>query len=94
MKLFAIAATLLASTQNCVAFSPHHTKSFRTQPLNAEVLEGWKIKGDIKPVTNFILVKLAEVQEKSESGILFSKTVRCSFFLFTCPFFFHTLIFL
>ena len=78
MKLFAIAVTLVASTQNCAAFSPQHTKSFRPQSLNAEVLEGWKIKGEIKPVTNFIMVKLAEIEDKSESGILFSKTVSLS----------------
>ena len=72
MKLLGILCTFLASAE---AFSPQNTKSFRTQPLNAEVLEGWKIKGEIKPVTNFILVKLDDVMDKTDGGILLSKTV-------------------
>ena len=58
------------------AFSPHRPPSVKGWPLYAETLEGWKIKGEVKPLNNFILVKLDSLQEKSDSGILFSKTVR------------------
>lgn len=35
-------------------------------------LEGRTIKGDLKPINNFLLVKVAEAQEKTEGGILLS----------------------
>ena len=41
----------------------------RTQ-LFATTLEGRKIKGDVKPLNNFLLVKKAEAQEQTEGGIL------------------------
>jgi len=38
--------------------------------LFATVLEGRKIKGDVKPLNNFLLVKKAEAVEQTEGGIL------------------------
>ena len=38
--------------------------------LFATVLEGRKIKGDLKPLNNFLLVKKAEAVEQTEGGIL------------------------
>jgi len=57
------------------AFAPQRQRESKSWSLNAETLEGWKIAGDINPLNNFILIKLDALQEKSESGILFSKTV-------------------
>ncbi len=66
-------ATLLSS---CHAFTPNHNVlSTSTTSLYAQSLEGWKIDGLIKPVNNFILIEKAEEQTKSDSGILFSKSV-------------------
>lgn len=71
-------ATLLSSS-SCHAFTPNHnavpTSTTPTTSLYAQSLEGWKIDGLIKPVNNFILIEKAEEQTKSDSGILFSKSV-------------------
>jgi len=72
MKLLGITVALLAASGS-QAFAPSSSKVSRTQ-LNAETLEGWKVNGNIKPVNNFILIKKAEVQKESESGIVFSKS--------------------
>ena len=73
MKLLGITVSLLAASGG-QAFAPSNSKVSRSQ-LNAETLEGWKVNGNIKPVNNFILIKKAEVQKESESGIIFSKSV-------------------
>jgi hypothetical protein len=89
MKLFLFATSLVA-VSICEAFSPlyngvHPTAAATTtirrtthQILKAETLEGWKIDGRIIPVNNFILIKKAEDQKQTETGILLSKTVRAS----------------
>jgi hypothetical protein len=61
------------------AFTPLKQYSSKSWSLHAETLEGWKINGAVKPLNNFILIKLDAFQEKSESGILFSKTVSGTF---------------
>lgn len=73
MKLLGITVSLLTASVS-QAFVPLSSRVSRTQ-LNAESLEGWKVNGTIKPVNNFILIKKAEVQKESESGIVFSKSV-------------------
>jgi hypothetical protein len=89
MKLIEISAFALLFSR-CEAFAPLRnachiannkcsTHSRRTnQSLKAQTLEGWKIDGKIKPVNNFILIKKAEDQKQTETGILLSKTVRIS----------------
>jgi chaperonin GroES len=74
MKFLGITVSLLAASGS-QAFAPSNSKVSRTQ-LNAETLEGWKVNGNIKPVNNFILIKKAEVQKESESGIVFSKSAN------------------
>jgi chaperonin GroES len=47
------------------------SKSQHTTALSAaSLLEGRKIKGDVSPLNNFLLVKVAEAQEVTEGGIL------------------------
>mmetsp|Transcript_13111 Transcript_13111/g.24641 ORF Transcript_13111/g.24641 Transcript_13111/m.24641 type:complete len:249 (-) Transcript_13111:50-796(-) len=82
MKVFGFATSLLALS-TCEAFSPFYngvhpltTTRMTNQVLKAETLEGWKIDGKIKPVNNFILIKKAEDQKQTETGILLSKTAK------------------
>mmetsp|Transcript_29408 Transcript_29408/g.34991 ORF Transcript_29408/g.34991 Transcript_29408/m.34991 type:complete len:255 (+) Transcript_29408:121-885(+) len=46
-----------------------------SSPLNAELLEGWKVDGILKPLNNFILVKTAKSDGKTDTGILISSKV-------------------
>lgn len=73
MRFFAITASLLLACQ-AGAFAPS-VRGVRSTSLNAETLEGWKIKGNIKPVNNFILIKKALDQKETDSGILLSNQV-------------------
>lgn len=84
MKLVAGIATSLLAFSICEAFSPLYNNGVRPaisqrttySILKAETLEGWKIDGKIKPVNNFILIKKAEDQKQTETGILLSKTAK------------------
>lgn len=73
MRFFAITTSLLLACQ-ASAFAPS-VRGVRSTSLNAETLEGWKIKGNIKPVNNFILIKKALDQKETDSGILLSNQV-------------------
>jgi len=73
--LYAILSALIVSTSN--AFTPSNF-GYRTPQikLHAKTLEGWKIQGNIKPTNNFILIKLADVQEVTDTGILLSESAK------------------
>lgn len=81
MKLSEIVAlSCLLGANCCTAFAPStsHKIAPRTtqlEPLNAKLLEGWKVDGVVKPLNNFILVKNAESAEKTETGILISSKI-------------------
>jgi chaperonin GroES len=82
MKLIGIAlATVISSSlSSCSAFAPQYTQQQRTTSTNtalqAELLEGWKIDGVIKPVNNFILVQKAKEKSESDGGILLSNSAK------------------
>mmetsp|Transcript_17424 Transcript_17424/g.21285 ORF Transcript_17424/g.21285 Transcript_17424/m.21285 type:complete len:238 (+) Transcript_17424:96-809(+) len=68
---------LALTIMGCNAFVPQHFGDItRTAPLHAETLEGWKIKGQVKPINNFILIEKLEEQGESEGGILLSKSAK------------------
>jgi chaperonin GroES len=59
---------LLEATQ---AFIPQPSSILReSTSLGVTTLDGRKIKGDITPLNNFLLVKIAAAQEQTEGGIL------------------------
>lgn len=60
-------------------FAPTPRRTTRTiehQHNMAATLEGWLVNGNVKPVNNFVLVQVAEIQEKTDGGILLSKTAK------------------
>uniref|UniRef100_A0A7S2EXS6 20 kDa chaperonin, chloroplastic n=1 Tax=Trieres chinensis TaxID=1514140 RepID=A0A7S2EXS6_TRICV len=78
---------LAASAGLSAAFAPGRlpTSSSRraassssSSSLSANTLEGREIAsgGSIKPVNNFVLVELADIQDQTDSGILLSKTAK------------------
>lgn len=72
MKL-AKALTFFTSVISVGAFSPRSNHAFVSRQLTVlheNVLEGRKIQGDVKPINNFILLKVAEAIEKTDGGIL------------------------
>lgn len=72
MKL-ARALILLASFFLAGAFRPPTNHAFlprQSTRLHENVLEGRKIKGEVKPINNFILLKVAEAIDKTDGGIL------------------------
>ncbi|GAX18559.1 chaperonin GroES [Fistulifera solaris] len=60
--------TTLISTAS--SFLVAHRPSTSTITCHAAKLDGRKIKGDVVPLNNFILVKKAPAQDKTEGGIL------------------------
>lgn len=53
------------------AFTGSHKSVFRQSLTScAATLEGRQIKGEFKPTNNFLLVKVADVQDETEGGIL------------------------
>ncbi len=75
MNIFGITVSLLIAS-TCDAFAPSVTGVSRTQALNSETLEGWKIDGTIKPTNNFILIEKAKDAKETDTGILLSEKVR------------------
>mmetsp|Transcript_20076 Transcript_20076/g.58073 ORF Transcript_20076/g.58073 Transcript_20076/m.58073 type:complete len:256 (-) Transcript_20076:259-1026(-) len=85
-SLFPTVAALLGaaalSSGQCYAFapSPAFGGSSRTSSAlsEANTLEGRTLVdgGALRPVNNFILVRVADVQDKTDSGILLSKTAK------------------
>lgn len=84
MKVFQITLSLLLAASNfnyCDAFGPSSVSSASSRThsssaLYAKTLEGWKVDGKVKPVNNFILVKTADTQTKTETGILLSDSAK------------------
>jgi chaperonin GroES len=83
MKLIRIVIALAALSSPCAAFASVDRWSKATfaynpllpqrpqkQQLSAVKLEGRTIQGEVKPLNNFVLVKVAEAQEKTDGGIL------------------------
>jgi chaperonin GroES len=66
MKLFLLSVLASAAESFLVQ---HSQQPFVTQ-LAATMLEGRKIKGTLTPLNNFLLVKKAAAQDKTEGGIL------------------------
>ncbi|GKY94428.1 hypothetical protein MPSEU_000408700 [Mayamaea pseudoterrestris] len=56
--------TVTPQQQSCVR------RTSSTSLAAASTLEGRKIKGDVSPLNNFILVRVADAQEVTEGGIL------------------------
>lgn len=70
-----VGATILSATQ-CNAFvAPGPTRASDVR-LNAK-LEGREIEGVLKPTTNFLLIKVVDIEDQTEGGILLTGTVSC-----------------
>ena len=69
------------------AFAPARTNSRSAAAPLAVTLEGRQIAegGDLKPVNNFVLVKVAEIQDKTDSGILLTGSVSFVLCFRLCP---------
>jgi len=78
MKYFRGTVLLLALTSSAHGFTPLASPATRVERRSESTpvtrlfatLEGRKIKGDVTPLNNFLLVKKAEAQEQTEGGIL------------------------
>jgi len=44
--------------------------------LNAESIEGWKVQGEIQPINNFILVKVEEIKDQTDGGIILTEKLK------------------
>lgn len=77
----------LAAVATVGAFAPARTNSRSAAAPLAVTLEGRQIAegGDLKPVNNFVLVKVAEIQDKTDSGILLTGSVSFVLCLRLCP---------
>ena len=65
----AIAATLLLVLDSALAFTSTTAFGRRSTQCNVK-LDGRTIEGEVKPLNNFILVKIAEAQEQTAGGIV------------------------
>lgn len=78
MKLYCGLVVLLSiSLESILGFSPVASTNRRPTTTTAtscsslfSTLEGRKIAGEVKPLNNFLLVKIADVADKTEGGIL------------------------
>jgi chaperonin GroES len=66
---------LLLLEKSALGFTPpsliqRPTRPSTLSPLAAKTLDGRKIKGDVVPLNNFVLVKTAETVDQTEGGIL------------------------
>ena len=77
----------LAAAATVGAFAPPRTNSRSAAAPLAVTLEGRQIAegGDLKPVNNFVLVKVAEIQDKTDSGILLTGSVSFVLCFRLCP---------
>jgi hypothetical protein len=91
-----VAAAIAASTAGCHAFIapvPLRATGFR---LGAK-LEGREIEGALTPTNNFVLVKVAAIQDQTEGGIILTGSVSlvspesntCSIYQATLIYFIH-----
>ena len=78
-----VALFIGANFDQANGFAPTPRRTIEQHNM-AATLEGWLVNGNVKPVNNFVLVQVADIQEKTDSGILLSKTVEFFFsFLLT-----------
>lgn len=77
----------MAAVATVGAFAPARTNSRSAAAPLAVTLEGRQIAegGDLKPVNNFVLVKVAEIQDKTDSGILLTGSVSFVLCFRLCP---------
>jgi chaperonin GroES len=67
---FLLLAALLNAAHSFTVTSSSSCSRRTTTVLQASLLEGRKIKGDVAPLNNFILVRVADAQEVTDGGIL------------------------
>ena len=67
----------LAAAATASAFAPAGSVARSSASSLAATLEGRQIAdgGALKPVNNFVLVRVAEIQDKTDSGILLTGSV-------------------
>ena len=71
----AMAVSVGAFAPGQAAFGTSRSKMTDTS-LAASTLEGRKITGALKPTNNFVLLKVAELQEATDSGILLTGSAK------------------
>jgi chaperonin GroES len=69
MKLFLMACIAVLALNGVDAFTSKPAFSRLSTQCDA-TLEGRTIKGELKPINNFLLVKIADAKEQTEGGIL------------------------
>jgi hypothetical protein len=69
-----VAATIAASTASCHAFIAPVSLRATGVRLGAK-LEGREIEGALTPTNNFVLVKVAAIQDQTEGGIILTGSV-------------------
>ena len=69
-----VAATIAASTAGCHAFIAPVSLRATGVRLGAK-LEGREIEGALTPTNNFVLVKVAAIQDQTEGGIILTGSV-------------------
>jgi len=72
MSLSAVCITALLAWSGVDAFTPGRPAFTHLSTACAATLEGRTIKGEFKPINNFLLVKKVEAKEQTEGGILLS----------------------
>lgn len=72
MRVSALCIASVLAWIGADAFSQQHTTFTRTLSQCFATLEGRTIKGEFKPINNFLLVKVADAKEQTEGGILLS----------------------
>jgi chaperonin GroES len=71
MKLFIACITAMLALNEVEAFTITTKPAFLRLSTQCDAtLEGRIIKGELKPINNFLLVKIAEAKEQTEGGIL------------------------
>lgn len=75
-KLVSIIAAATSFTASCHAFvAPGPARAKNNDVRLGVKLEGRDIEGALKPTNNFILVKVADIEDETEGGILLTGSV-------------------
>lgn len=76
-------ALALAAAATTGAFAPAGSSARSSASSLAATLEGRQIAdgGALKPVNNFVLVRVAEIQDKTDSGILLTGSVSFAIYV-------------
>jgi chaperonin GroES len=75
MRVSAVCIASVLAWIGADAFTSQQHTSFTTRASSSQcfaTLEGRTIKGEFKPINNFLLVKVADAKEQTEGGILLS----------------------